>query len=107
MHSAQTSAVLAILSMIESGMREIRTLLGATATQTMPPNVGQMAVEPMRAYTPEGTLSEEEEVTLERMMEKHRLDLLAAAGNMADKFYQEDAPDKFMDPQFFDEDILG
>lgn len=92
MHSAQRRAVLAILSMIESGLREIRAVLSdgePVEASSHVGAVGYVAPEPYKSYVPDGTLSDDEESTLEAMMEKHRLDLIAAAGNLANVRYAE------------------
>lgn len=97
MHSAQTRALLAILTMVEAGLREIRAVLTDASPQDA---TGGPVAAPFKAHIPDGVLSDEEELTLERMMDKHRLDLLAAAENMTEKYYG-DGP--YQDP-FSEED---
>lgn len=104
MHVAQKKALLAILSMVEAGLREIRSVIsdGETFrvehTPAPRPHYQQPAAE---AHVPDGILSDDDESTLEQVMEKHRQDLLAAAGNMAANYYDESPPGL---SSFFEED---
>ncbi len=89
MHSAQRRAVLAILTMIESGMREIRAVLSDGTVHT---DDGHRVVPPPPPQQPVGTLSDDEEETLEKMMEKHRMDLLRSTSTTLERFYDDAAP---------------
>ncbi len=84
MHSAQRRAVLAILTMIESGLREIRAVM-SDGTAYEP----ETAVRPPPPTAPVGALSDAEEESLEKMMEKHRLDLLRSTSTTLERFYDD------------------
>lgn len=101
MHALQRKAILALLGMVESAVREIRTVL-ADGSPTAPDQVYEQPAQPPR-HQHDGALTEEEDDTLEQMMEKHRLDLLNASQNMADKFYR-DAENSPIMAGIFDED---
>lgn len=104
MHVAQKKAILALLSMVEAGLREIRAAVSdgeefhvehATAARA------HYQQAPAAPHVPDGVLSEDDESTLEQVMEKHRQELLAAAGNLAANYY-DDAPPGLS--SFFEED---
>lgn len=104
MHALQRTAILALLGMVESAVREIRAVLANGTAPVSEPGYVQPAAEPQRHQSMHDmSLTEEEDDTLEEMMEKHRLDLLNASQNMADKFYRDAGQSPVLDG-IFDED---
>ncbi len=90
MQQVQRRAILAILSMIESAVRELRAVLADSADTAAPvASGGQSTAQPVSAHPSDGILSDAEERTLEQMMEGHRIALLKESGNMAARFYSE------------------
>ncbi len=83
----QKRSVLAILTMIESGLREIRALVADENTaEGSSPELSRPDVVP---YRHDGALSDQEEQSLEEMMEQSRLDLLKRSQGVLDKFYDD------------------
>ncbi len=86
MHPAQRRAIIAIISMIETGLQQLKgMLLTADSQQGVPMSVAQAA-----APQSDGILSEAEEASLETMMENHRKSLLNESENLAQRFFAED-----------------
>ncbi len=79
MHYVQKKALLAIISMIESGLREIRSVL----TDASGPGEPDRIAVPVRQDPAYGSLlNDEEERSLEQIMEKNRQDMLRSAQSM-------------------------
>ncbi len=73
MHVIQKRAIIAIISMIESGLREIRAVLtDGTPTPVDEPRYSK----PEPLLRPDSPLSDDEEVSLEKMMEENRQQML-------------------------------
>ncbi len=96
MQAIQRRAILSLLGMIESAVRELRAVIAEGGGETF--HVEQPRPKPQ--YPHDGALSDEEDRTLEQMMEAQRLALLQSAGNLADRFYSDRDPPA----GFFDED---
>lgn len=101
MHHVQKKAVLALVSMLESGLREIRQILADGGSSG-----GEVTAFSPRAGlspAPGSPLSDKEEEDLDALMEKNRLAMVRQAESAAKRFY-EDAEPKLAD--FFDEEPL-
>lgn len=96
MHNVQKKAILAIISMIESGLREIRSVLVEPVAANG--HTVMAAPRPEPAYG--SPLDDEEERSLEQIMEKSRQDMLRSA----DSFYNTPPPTPLS--QFFEGDDL-
>ena len=90
MHVLQRKAILALLGMVESAVREIRSVLAENSAD-IPLNMAQEPGFIQQLQTPRDphdmSLSDEEDDTLEQMMEKHRLSLLQSSEKFAAKIY--------------------
>lgn len=82
MHSAQRRAIVAIISVIETSLHQLKNLLLADDE----PKTGQ-SHQANPELVPDGYLSEENEEAVERMIEAHRQNLQKEAEAMAQKAY--------------------
>lgn len=80
MHNVQKKAVLAIISMIESGLREIRSVLTDASVASGPDLVAYAPRHPEPVYG--SPLEEHEERSLEMIMEQNRQEMLKSAASM-------------------------
>lgn len=86
MHHVQKKAVLAIISMIESGLREIRSVLTDQGGVEEPERIfARPRAEPQFG----SPLDEDEERSLEHVMEQNRQAMLKQGTSMTQAFYQE------------------
>lgn len=90
MHYVQKKAVLALISMVESGLREIRSVLSDQGSDAEPSYVPvRQRAEPQFG----SPLDEDEERSLEQVMEQNRQMMLKQGVSMTQAFY-EDAVEK-------------
>ncbi len=89
MHHVQKKAALAIISMVEAGLRELRTMLSDNDVQSEP---GYAVHRPRPEPSFGSPLDDREEASLEQMMEASRLDMVRRGTGLAQEFYSDAAP---------------
>jgi hypothetical protein len=91
MHYVQKKAALAIISMVESGLRELRLMMTDHSVDAEP---GHVIHRPKPEPSFGSPLDDEEERSLEQVMEQSRLAMLKQGQSMTQAFYQDAAPAK-------------
>ncbi len=83
MHPAQRRAIVAIISMIEQGLGQLKGLLFAD-------DAGQHISHPQAELPSDGPLTDADEMGLEELMEQHRKSMEADATQIAERAYRGD-----------------
>ncbi len=98
MHQVQKKAALAILSMVEAGLRELRLML---TDQSVPDSNGHTIIRQRQEPAYGSPLNDEEEASLDHVMEHNRQEMIRQAASMTETFFRDPVPTA---QSFYDEE---